>query len=289
MAQNDTARKVGTLSEALPYIRRYHGKTVVVKYGGSAMSAAPLRRAFAQDVALLKLVGINPVVVHGGGPQINAVLKRMGMPARFVEGMRYTDGDTMEIVEMVLGGSVNSQTVQMINDAGARAVGLTGKDGGLLRAKRIKIRKGADEVDAGLVGGVESVCADVVARLEEGGFIPVIAPVAADSSGAALNINADLAAAHIAAALSAEALLLLTNTDGVLDKKGGLVAELTAKKARAMLKSGAIDGGMKPKTECALFAVSNGARSCRIINGAVEHALLLEVFTDAGIGTRIVK
>ncbi len=289
MVQSEISRKVGTLSEALPYIRRYHGKTVVIKYGGNAMADAPLQRAFARDVALLKLVGINPVVVHGGGPQINAALKRMGLSSRFVEGMRYTDGATMEIVEMVLGGSVNSQIVQMINDAGARAVGLTGKDGGLLRARRIKIKSGKNELDAGLVGDVESVCADVVSLLEEGGFIPVIAPVGADDNGGALNINADLAAAHIAAALSAEALLLLTNTAGVLDKNGELVAELAAKKARAMLKSGVIGGGMKPKTECALFAVANGARSCRIINGAVKHALLLEVFTDAGVGTRIVQ
>ncbi|MGI9306165.1 MAG: acetylglutamate kinase [Gammaproteobacteria bacterium] len=289
MIRSEIARKIGTLSEALPYIRRYHGKTIVVKYGGNAMSDTALQRAFARDIALLKLVGINPVVVHGGGPQINAALKRMGLPARFVEGMRYTDGDTMEIVEMVLGGLVNSKIVQMINDAGARAVGLTGKDGGLLRARRIKVKSGKDEVDIGLVGGVEEVCPDVVARLEGGGFIPVIAPVGADSGGGALNINADMAAAHIAAALNAEALLLLTNTPGVLDKKQKLVPELTAAKARAMLKSGAVSGGMKPKTECALFAVANGVRSCRIVNGAETHALLLEVFTDAGAGTRIVK
>ena len=289
MAQSEIARKIGTLSEALPYIRRYHGKTIVVKYGGNAMADLPLQQAFARDIALLKLVGINPVVVHGGGPQINAALKRIGLPSRFVEGMRYTDEDTMEIVEMVLGGSVNSQIVQMINNAGGRAVGLTGKDGGLLRAKRIKIKSGNNEIDAGMVGGVDAVNAEVVSRLEGGGFIPVIAPLAADEKGNALNINADLAAAHIAAALSAEALLLLTNTSGVLDKKGELIAELSAPKVRAMLKSGIIQGGMKPKTECALFAVANGARSCRIINGTVKHALLLEVFTDAGAGTRIVQ
>ena len=282
------AGKIGTLAEALPYIRRYHGKTIVIKYGGNAMIRPPLQRAFARDVALLKLVGVNPVVVHGGGPQINLTLRRMGLKSRFVEGMRYTDDETMDIVEMVLGGLVNQKIVQMINDAGARAVGLTGKDGGLLRAKKMKVvKRGGGEVDIGLVGEVEKVDAAVLSLLDGADFIPVVAPVGADGAGGALNVNADWAAAHIASALRAEALLLLTNTAGVLDKTGALVAELSPSKARALIKSGVVDGGMKPKTECALFAVAGGVSSCRIINGAVRHALLLEMFTDAGAGTRI--
>lgn len=281
------AEKIETLAEALPYIRRYRGKTIVVKYGGNAMSDPPLQQAFAQDVALLKLVGVNPVVVHGGGPQISTALDKMGMKSRFVEGMRYTDDETMDIVEMVLGGLVNQKIVQMINSAGARAVGLTGKDGGLLRARRMKVKSAKGEVDIGLVGEVESVDASVVSLLDGADFVPVIAPVGADGKGGALNVNADLAAAHIACALSAEALLLLTNTAGVLDKRGKLVPELTAAKTRTLVRGGVIKGGMKPKTECALFAVANGVRSCRIINGTERHALLLEMFTDAGAGTRI--
>ena len=283
------ANKIGTLAEALPYIRRYRGKTIVVKYGGNAMIRPPLQRAFARDIALLKLVGVNPVVVHGGGPQINLTLQRMGLKSRFVEGMRYTDDETMAIVEMVLGGLVNQRIVQMINDAGARAVGLTGKDGGLLRAKKMKVKSRGAEVDIGLVGEVEEVDAAVLSVLDGADFIPVVAPVGSDGAGGALNVNADWAAAHIAASLRAEALLLLTNTSGVLDKKGELVAELTSAKAKTLIKNGIVAGGMKPKTECALFAVANGAASCRIINGAVKHALLLEMFTDAGAGTRIVS
>ncbi|MGU9950906.1 MAG: acetylglutamate kinase [Gammaproteobacteria bacterium WSBS_2016_MAG_OTU1] len=286
---NDIAHKVSTLSEALPYIRRYHGKTIVIKYGGNAMTEAPLQQAFARDVALLKLVGINPVVVHGGGPQINTALRRMGLESRFVEGMRYTDSETMDIVEMVLGGLVNQQIVQMINDAGARAVGLTGKDGGLLRARRMKIRKASGDVDIGQVGEVENVDAAVVSLLDSADFIPVIAPIGVDDKGGTLNINADLAAAHIAVALGASALFLLTNTAGVLDKKQNLIAEITTTKARGLLRSGVIAGGMKPKVECALAAVSDGVGSCRIINGTVLHALLLEIFTDAGVGTQIVR
>ncbi len=286
-SEMSAAAKIGTLAEALPYIRRYRGKTIVVKYGGNAMTHQPLQRAFARDIALLKLVGINPVVVHGGGPQINLTLQRMGLQSRFVEGMRYTDGATMDIVEMVLGGLVNQKIVQMINDAGARAVGLTGKDGGLLRAKKMKVKSGGGEVDVGQVGEVESVDAAVLSLLDAANFIPVVAPIGADGDGGALNVNADWAAAHIAAALGAEALLLLTNTAGVLDKKDALVPELTAARAKSLMKSGAIAGGMKPKTECALFAVSHGVASCRIINGTTRHALLLEIFTDEGAGTRI--
>ncbi len=288
MNRSRSSGTVQTLAEALPYIRRYRGKTIVVKYGGNAMNTAALQTAFARDVALLKLVGINPVVVHGGGPQINLILKRMGMTTRFVEGMRYTDDETMAIVEMVLGGLVNQKIVQMINDAGARAVGLTGKDGGLLRARRMKLKNKKGDVDIGLVGDVEKVDASVVSLLDGADFVPVIAPIGADKDGGALNVNADLAAAHIAVALRAEALLLLTNTPGVLNKKGELVPELTAAKSRTLLKNKTIGGGMRPKVECALFAVANGVNSCRIIDGAAVRALLLEVFTDAGAGTRIV-
>lgn len=288
MTRAGSSKTVQTLAEALPYIRRYRGKTIVVKYGGNAMNTAELQTAFARDVALLKLVGINPVVVHGGGPQINLILKRMGLTTRFVEGMRYTDDETMAIVEMVLGGLVNQKIVQTINDAGARAVGLTGKDGGLLRARRMKLKNKKGDIDIGLVGEVEKVDASVVSLLDGADFVPVIAPIGADKDGGALNVNADLAAAHIAAALRAEALLLLTNTAGVLDKKGVLVPELTSAKARTMLKNKTIGGGMQPKVECALFAVANGVNSCRIIDGTVMRALLLEVFTDAGAGTRIV-
>ena len=288
MKPADITHKVGTLAEALPYIRRYHGKTIVIKYGGNAMREVALQNAFARDVALLKLVGINPVIVHGGGPQINQTLQQLGIAPRFVEGMRYTDDDTMRIVEMVLGGLINPQIVQMINDTGARAVGITGKDGGLLRARRMKLQSDNGELDIGLVGSIETVNAAVVSLLDAADFIPVIAPISTDGNGGTLNVNADWAAAHIAAALHAEALLLLTNTAGVLDKKQQPICELTAKESRAMLKNKTIVGGMKPKTECALFAIANGVSSCRIINGTAKHALLLEVFTDVGSGTRIV-
>ena len=280
---------VAAVAEALPYIRRYRGRGVVVKYGGAAMADASLRRAFAGDVALLKLVGINPSVVHGGGPQINDALRRMGVESKFVGGMRRTDSATMDIVQMVLGGLVNQQIVQDINDAGARAVGLTGKDGGMLLARRLKLQSASGEVDIGLVGEVQKVDAAAVSLLQAADFIPVIAPIGADSRGGALNINADSAAARIAMEMKAAALLLLTNTAGVLNKKGEMIPELTAAEAKKLIKSGAVDGGMKPKVECAIAAVDGGVPSCRIIDGTAPHALLLEVFTDAGAGTQIVR
>ena len=281
------AHKISVIAEALPYIRRYHGKTIVIKYGGNAMIDQELQTAFAADIVLLKLVGVNPVVVHGGAPQINRALERLGVQSRFVEGMRYTDGDTMDIVEMVLGGLVNQQIVQMINSQGGRAVGMTGKDGGLLQARQMKVSAHGRDVDVGLVGKVEAVNAAVVSLLYHADFIPVIAPIGADDQGQALNINADLAAAHIAMALQAESLFLLTNTAGVLDSGGELIVELSAKKAEKMLTAGIIDGGMKPKVNCALDAVRGGVRSCRIINGTERHSLLLEIFTNAGAGTQI--
>ncbi|MDM5148049.1 acetylglutamate kinase [Candidatus Persebacteraceae bacterium Df01] len=286
MTPSENASKVHVIAEALPYIRRYHGKTIVIKYGGNAMIDEDLQKAFAADVTLLKLVGINPVVVHGGGPQINRTLERVGLKSRFVEGMRYTDSDTMDIVEMVLGGLVNQQIVQLINSHGARAVGMTGKDGGLIRARQMKAGA-AGEVDIGLVGKVESVDADLLVTLDGADFIPVIAPIGADDKGRTLNINADLVASRIAVALAADSLFLLTNTAGVLDKKNKLVTELNAAAARKMLRDGVIAGGMKPKVDCALEAVKGGVRSCRIINGTARHSLLLECFTDVGAGTRI--
>ena len=276
---NERAR---ILSEALPYIRRYHGKTVVVKYGGSAMQKDDLKTAFARDIVLFKLAGINPVVVHGGGPQIDKALADAGKQTKFVRGLRYTDGDTMDIVEMVLGGAVNKQIVRLINGEGGRAVGITGKDGNLLEARKMRAKG-----DVGLVGEITGVNAEVVSLLLGEKFIPVIAPVAADGKGQTLNINADTAAAKIAVALKADSLFLLTNTAGVLDKRGKLIEELSAAHARRLLKSGVVRDGMVPKVECALDAVKGGAGSCRIINGDKQHALLLEVFTDAGAGTRI--
>ena len=283
------ADKVNIIAEALPYIQRYHGKTIVIKYGGNAMTDEALQTAFAGDVALLKLVGINPVLVHGGGPQINDVINRMGLKTHFVEGMRYTDKDIMNIVEMVLGGLVNKQIVQTLNNAGARAVGLTGKDGGLLQARRMKVISGRKKIDVGLVGNIESVNPNILSLLYNANFIPVIAPIAIGDKGETLNVNADIAAARLAIALAAQTLFFLTNTAGVLNNKGQMLSEIKAQTARAMIKSGAIKGGMKPKVEYALTAVSGGVPSCRIIDGTVRHALLLEIFTDKGAGTQIIK
>ena len=262
------AHKVQILSEALPFIRRYHGETIVIKYGGSAMTDETLKTAFARDVSLLKLVGVNPVVVHGGGPQISKTLAALGKKSRFVDGLRYTDNDTMDVVEMVLGGLVNSQIVRQINNEGGRAVGISGKDGNLLQARRLKIKKSKGDVDLGLVGQVEKIDGKVVALLDKADFIPVIAPIGVDEKGDTLNINADLVAAALAVELSAKALFLLTNTAGVLDGRGKLIAELRAAKARKLLKDGVIQGGMQPKVQCALQAVSKGISSCRIINGS---------------------
>ena len=283
-AELSPADKALALAEALPHIRRHHGRTLVVKYGGNAMGGAP--ESFARDVALLKLVGANPVVVHGGGPQISRLLARVGKQSRFVQGMRHTDGETMEIAQMAL-GLVNQQIVRALNAHGGRAVGITGKDGGLVRARRMKLRGKNKSVDLGLVGEVESVSPEIVSHLESANFIPVVAPVGADADGCALNINADLVAAHLAVALRAEALFLLTNTDGILDRKGKLIPELSAARARRMIRDGTIEGGMRPKVECALAAVRGGVKSCRVVNGAREHSLLLELFTDRGAGTLI--
>jgi acetylglutamate kinase len=280
-----TLAKIKTLSEALPYIRRYRGKTAVIKYGGNAMVADSLCAAFARDVALLKLVGINPVVVHGGGPQISETLARLGKQSRFVRGLRYTDAGTMEVVEMVLGGVINKSIVAAINACGGRAVGLTGKDGAFISARRIAAKDGGD---LGRVGAVENINPSLLSLLDGADFIPVVAPIGVDRAGEALNINSDAVASRLALAVGAEVLLILTNTSGVLDKRGKLFPTLTIARTRRLMREGVISGGMLPKAECAVEAVRGGVPSCRIINGALEHSLLLEFFTDEGVGTQIV-
>jgi acetylglutamate kinase len=284
------ADRAKILAEALPYIQRFHGKTIVIKYGGNAMTEEKLKKSFARDVVLLKLVGMNPVVVHGGGPQIDDLLKQLGRKGEFVQGMRVTDAQTMDVVEMVLGGQVNKEIVNLINQHGGRAVGLTGKDGGLIRAKKMLVRGegNTDEmIDIGLVGEVESIDPEIVHRLHTHDFIPVIAPMGVGKKGETYNINSDLVAGKMAEILKAEKLIVLTNTPGVLDKNGNLLTGLSAKKIDELFADGTISGGMLPKISSALDAVKNGVNTCHIIDGRVEHALLLEVLTDEGVGTLI--
>jgi acetylglutamate kinase len=284
------AEKAKILAEALPYIRRFHGKTIVIKYGGNAMTEDKLKNGFAHDVVLLKLVGINPVVVHGGGPQIDDLLKQLGKKGEFVQGMRVTDAETMDVVEMVLGGQVNAEIVNLINQHGGRAVGLTGKDGGLIRAKKMLVRAngGADEmIDIGQVGEVDSIDPEIVHHLLTHDFIPVIAPLGVGKKGETYNINSDLVAGKMAEILKAEKLIVLTNTPGVLDQNGNLLTGLSSKKVDELFANGTISGGMLPKISSALDAVKNGVNTCHIIDGRVEHALLLEVLTDEGVGTLI--
>ncbi len=281
------------LVEALPYIRRFAGKTIVIKYGGNAMVDDALKNSFARDVVLMKAVGINPVVVHGGGPQIGQLLARIGKQSEFVEGMRVTDSETMDVVEMVLGGLVNKEIVNLINNHGGGAVGLTGKDGELIRARKLKIKRRTPEleapeiIDIGHVGEVASINPAVLDTLVESNFIPVIAPIGVGEDGAAYNINADLVAGHLAATLQAEKLMLLTNTAGILGKDDSLLTGLSADQVDALINDGTIYGGMLPKIRAALDAVNNGAKTAHIIDGRVEHAVLLEIFTDEGIGTLI--
>jgi acetylglutamate kinase len=281
------------LSEAMPYIQSFRDKTVVIKYGGNAMVDEELKRGFARDVVLMKLVGINPVVVHGGGPQIGNLLKRLGKESEFVQGMRVTDAETMDVVEMVLGGLVNKEIVTFINRHGGSAVGLTGKDGDLIRAKRLKVTKDApgfdapEIVDIGHVGSVESIDASVVDMLVHSDFIPVIAPIGVGEDGLSYNINADLVAGKVAEVLQAEKLILLTNIEGLVDKEGQLLTGLDTKTVDALIEDGTIHGGMLPKIECALDAVKGGVRTAHIIDGRVPHAVLVELFTDEGIGTLI--
>ncbi len=279
----ETAR---ILVEALPYIQRYSGKTIVVKYGGNAMTDESLQSSFARDVVLLKQVGINPVIVHGGGPQIGELLKRLGKPSRFIDGMRVTDTETMDVVQMVLGGLVNKQIVNLINQHGGRAVGLTGKDGGLIRARRLALSNDEDtDIDLGHVGEVESIDPSVVSMLDSGAFVPVIAPIGVGPGGEALNINADLVAGKMASVLQAEKLILLTNTAGVLDQDGELLTGLTANEISRLIDEGVIHGGMLPKIGCALDALRSGVKMAHIIDGRVQHSVLLELLTNEGVGT----
>jgi acetylglutamate kinase len=281
------------LIEALPYIRRFYGMTLVIKYGGHAMVDEQLKDAFARDITLMKFTGLNPVVVHGGGPQINSVLERMGIHPRFVKGMRLTDEATMDVVEMVLGGKVNKGIVAQINQQGGKAVGLSGKDGGLIRAKKLHIVYQEDKdkppeiIDPGLVGEVTHVNPAIINTLTQQGFIPIIAPVGVGESGETYNINADLVASSIAVALSAGRLILLTDVDGVLDASGSLISSISAESINKMVEEKTISGGMIPKIECALKALRNGVGKVHIINGKKRHALLLELFTDKGIGTEV--
>jgi len=281
------------LIEALPYIRKFLGMTIVIKYGGHAMVDEELKVAFARDITLLKFIGLNPVVVHGGGPQINLVLEQMGISPRFVRGMRLTDEPTMDVVEMVLGGKINKAIVAQINREGGKAVGLSGKDGGLIMAKKLQIVFQEDEdkppeiIDPGLVGDVTHVNPVLINTLANQGFVPIIAPVGAGESGETYNINADLVASRIAMALSAGRLIYLTDVDGVLDSSGSLISSIGAQRIQQMVREKTITGGMIPKIEYALLALKNGVDKVHIINGKRRHALLLELFTDQGIGTEV--
>ncbi|PIX97086.1 MAG: acetylglutamate kinase [Hydrogenophilales bacterium CG_4_9_14_3_um_filter_63_34] len=283
-------QKARVIAEALPYIQRFWDKTVVIKYGGNAMTDPVLKAAFAHDVVLLKLVGLNPVVVHGGGPQIEALLKRVGKKGEFIQGMRVTDTETMDLVEMVLGGQVNKDIVNLINQAGGKAVGLTGKDGRFIRAKKLMMEskdKPGDVIDIGQVGEITQIDPSLITFLDSGDFIPVIAPIGVGSAGETYNINADVVAGKLAEVLKAEKLVLLTNTPGVLDKAGNLLTGLTPKKIDALVADGTLSGGMLPKIASALDAARSGVKSVHIIDGRVEHALLLEIMTDQGVGTLI--
>lgn len=281
------------LNTSLPYIQRFQGKTMVIKYGGNAMTDESLKQSFARDIVLMKLVGMNPVVVHGGGPQIGQLLEKIGKDSQFINGMRVTDNETMDVVEMVLGGLVNKEIVAMINKHGGKAVGLTGKDGDLIRARKIQFDKSNTEmnaseiVDIGHVGVVDSIDVSIVKMLDQADFIPVIAPVGVGADSQSYNINADLVAGKLAEALQAEKLILLTNTAGVLDKEGKLLTGLKAQQVQDLIDNGIIHGGMLPKINCALEAVKSGVNTAQIIDGRVEHAVLLELLTDEGVGTLI--
>ncbi len=276
------------LNEALPYIQRLSGKTVVVKYGGNAMTEPRLKMSFARNVVLLKHVGIDPVIVHGGGPQIGGLLERLGKVSEFVQGMRVTDTETMDVVEMVLGGQVNKSIVALINQVGGHAVGLTGKDGSLIRARPLRLNDASGAaIDIGQVGEVERIDPSLVRILDQGNFIPVIAPIGADEAGRAYNINADLVASKVAAVLGAEKLLLLTNTPGVLGPDGKLFTSLGAQDVQRLIDEGVIAGGMLPKVRCALEALEANVTTATILDGRVENSVLLELFTDAGIGTQL--
>jgi acetylglutamate kinase len=287
--------KAKVLIESLPYIQQFSGKTVVIKYGGNAMVEETLKKSFALDIILMKQIGINPVIVHGGGPQIGEVMKKMGMEPSFVDGYRVTDSETMHVVEMVLVGRVNKEIVSLINMQGGRAVGLGGKDGSLIRGKkkRLKRQDKKDQppeiIDIGMVGDVDSINPEILISLDNNGFIPVIAPVGVGKGGETYNINADLVAGKIAEALNAEKLVLLTDVEGIKNKDGEMLSSLSTKEINSYLKDGTIHGGMVPKVECCISAMEGGVTKTHIIDGRVEHAVLLEIFTDTGIGTQITE
>ena len=289
---NNPTDIANVLAEALPYIQHFHGRTIVIKYGGNAMVDEELKRGFARDVVLMKLVGMNPVVVHGGGPQIASLLERIGKKSEFVEGLRVTDRETIDVVEMVLGGLVNKSIVALINAQGGRAVGLSGKDGGMIQARKLLIRQGQSDddgevVDIGQVGEIEQINPAVVDTLDQANFIPVIAPIGAGTDGKAYNINADTVAGSLAVTLKAEKLILLTNTPGVLNSDDQLLELLSETEAQNLIEQGVISGGMLPKVQCALEAVAGGVRTATISDGRVPHATLLETVTDRGVGTQI--
>jgi acetylglutamate kinase len=287
------ANVASVLTEALPYIQRFTGKTIVVKFGGNAMVADDLTASFARDIVLMKLVGMNPVVVHGGGPQINDLLDKLNIKSQFIAGMRVTDAATMDVVEMVLGGSVNKALVTLLNRSGGKAIGITGKDGGMIRARKMTVTHKTAEmtapeiVDIGQVGEVQAIDTGIIDTLVASNFIPVIAPIGFDDSGASYNINADLVAGKVAEVLKAEKLMLLTNVAGLQDKSGNVLTGLTTRQVDALIDDGTIYGGMLPKIQCALDAVKGGVTSAHIIDGRVPHAVLLEIFTDEGVGTLI--
>ncbi len=289
----DAAQIVDILTESLPYIRRFAGKTMIVKYGGNAMVEEHLKRSFARDIVLMKLVGMNPIVVHGGGPQIGELLERLNIESKFIDGMRVTDTATMDVVEMVLGGQVNKDIVGLINQQGGQAIGLSGKDGGLITASKLSVQQQTPEmqtpeiIDIGHVGEVRTINTQLLDTLTGNGLIPVIAPIGFDEQGVTYNINADLVAGVLAAKMGAEKLMLLTNVPGLLDEQGRVLTGLSVERVEQLIAEGIVHGGMLPKVRCALDAVEQGVNSAHIIDGREEHAVLLEIFTDAGIGTLI--
>jgi len=290
MSKIEASTTAQVLTEALPYIRQFHGQTVVIKYGGNAMTDEALKSAFACDVVLMKLVGINPIVVHGGGPQIGELLTKLNIESRFVNGMRVTDTATMDVVQMVLGGLVNQEIVSLVNANGGRAVGITGKDGGLVQAVKLKMSPNLNApeiIDIGHVGEITKINTEILTTLTESEFIPVIAPIGVGANGESYNINADIVAGKIAESLQAEKLLLLTNTAGILDAQGNTISKISRRGVEALIDDGTISQGMLPKVQCALDAVSAGVHSAQIVDGRIPRALLLEVFTDAGVGTQI--
>ena len=293
LEKSDSIRIAQVLTEALPYIQRFTGKTLVIKYGGNAMADQELKHCFARDITLMKQIGINPIVVHGGGPQIGELLGKLGKESHFVNGLRVTDSETMDVVEMVLGGLVNKEIVNLINRCGGRAIGLSGKDGPLIVAKKLSVNSSSPGIDApeiidiGHVGEVEAIQTEVLSMLTNSNFIPVIAPIGVDKSGNSYNINADLVAGKVAEVMHAEKLILLTNTPGLLNKQGELLTGLSSSDIKALINDGTISGGMLPKIQCAMDAISQGVQTAHIIDGRIPHAVILEILTDSGVGTLI--